>query len=361
MAEKFNFKSSERDSRCAVIQVLLATNFELASAEVSRLCGVPVSTVKDIRDQLMACQDVSMVLERKIKDQDNARKVRSVAWIKKLQELIDLDHTRSLSDLSTEMECGKSTVALAIKEDLKYRSYRRQTGQFLSKKLMERRVLKCCKLLNMLKHPKEPRMLWFFSDEKNFCQDQVHNSQNHRWLAKTPFPKKKGQKKRVARTDIPRVMKTKFPATVMILGVVSSEGDVMPPHFFEAGLKINTDVYLDVLEKVVVPWCKSVAGDRLWVWQQDSAPTHMSKKTQAWLQDREVSGVYSHVPFSHWPPSSPDCNPLDYFVWSYVETMTNRKAHPTKGSLVAAIKAEFAKMDPALFQVQEPPGGCCGC
>ena len=105
-----------------------------------------------------------------------------------------------------------------------------------------------------------------------------------------------------------------------------------------------------MLEKVVVPWCKSVAGDRPWVWQQDSAPAHMSKKTQAWLQDREVSGVYSHVPFSHWPPSSPDCNPLDYFVWSYVETMTNRKAHPTKGSLVAAIKAEFAKMDPALVK-----------
>ena len=26
-------------------------------------------------------------------------------------------------------------------------------------------------------------MLWFFSVEKNFCQDQVHNSQNHRWVA----------------------------------------------------------------------------------------------------------------------------------------------------------------------------------
>ena len=29
--------------------------------------------------------------------------------------------------------------------------------------------------------------------------------------------------------DVPRVMKTKFPATVMVFGVVSSEGDVMPP------------------------------------------------------------------------------------------------------------------------------------
>ena len=30
-------------------------------------------------------------------------------------------------------------------------------------------------------------------------------------------------------------MKTKFPATVMVFGVVSSEGHIMPPHFFEVG------------------------------------------------------------------------------------------------------------------------------
>ena len=53
--------------------------------------------------------------------------------------------------------------------------------------------------------------------------------------------------------DVPRVMKTEFPATVMVFGVVSSEGHVMPPHIFEVGLKINTKVYLDVLKSVVIP------------------------------------------------------------------------------------------------------------
>ena len=37
--------------------------------------------------------------------------------------------------------------------------------------------------------------------------------------------------------DVPRVMKTKFPATVMVFGVVSREGHIMPPHIFEVGLK----------------------------------------------------------------------------------------------------------------------------
>ena len=75
--------------------------------------------------------------------------------------------------------------------------------------------------------------------------------------------------------DVPRVMKTKFPATVMVFGVVSSEG-----HIFKVGLKVNTKVNLDVLKSVVIPWCNQVAGRRPWVWQQDSAPDQKSKETQ---------------------------------------------------------------------------------
>ena len=66
--------------------------------------------------------------------------------------------------------------------------------------------------------------------------------------------------------DVPRVMKKKFPATVMVFGVVSSEDHTMPPHIFEVGLKVNTKVYLDVMKSVVIPWCNQVAGGRPWVW-----------------------------------------------------------------------------------------------
>ena len=97
--------------------------------------------------------------------------------------------------------------------------------------------------------------------------------------------------------DVPRVMKTKFPATVMVVGVVSSEGHIMPPHIFEVGLKVNTKVYLDVLKSVVIPWCNQLSGGRPWVWQQDSAPAHKSKETQAWLQKE----CYRFAPFSHRP------------------------------------------------------------
>ena len=84
--------------------------------------------------------------------------------------------------------------------------------------------------------------------------------------------------------EVPKVMQTKFPATVMVFGVVSSESHIMPPHIFEVSLKVNTKVYLDVLKSVVIPYFNQEAVGRPWAWQQDSSPAHISKDTLAWLQ-----------------------------------------------------------------------------
>ena len=102
------------------------------------------------------------------------------------------------------------------------------------------------------------------------------------------------------RFNVPRVITTKFQATFIVFGVVSSEDHIMPPHIFEIGLKVNTRVYLGVLKSVAIPWSNPVAVGRPWVWQQDSAPLHKSKETQACLQKE----CYDFVPFSHWPPPS---------------------------------------------------------
>ncbi|QQP52332.1 Transposable element tcb2 transposase [Caligus rogercresseyi] len=47
-------------------------------------------------------------------------------------------------------------------------------------------------------------------------------------------------------SEVPVVFRTKNPAAVMVLGVISSEGHVMPPHFFEPKQKVNQEVYLEL-------------------------------------------------------------------------------------------------------------------
>ena len=101
--------------------------------------------------------------------------------------------------------------------------------------------------------------------------------------------------------DVPRVMKTKFPATVMVFGVVSSEGDVMPPHIFPKGLRIKTDDYINLMRTVVIPWIHGIIRDRPWVWQQDSAPCHTSRKSIQFLSNE----CFDMVGPDLWPPNSP--------------------------------------------------------
>lgn len=92
---------------------------------------------------------------------------------------------------------------------------------------------------------------------------------------------------------------------------------------------------------MVKPWMDRIANGRPYVFQQDSAPAHKARTTQAWL----LNNVPHHWSPDLWPPSSPDCNPLDYFFWGVIEAKTNKHAHNTVDSLKAAIVAEFAAVD----------------
>ncbi|QQP49428.1 Uncharacterized protein FKW44_010103, partial [Caligus rogercresseyi] len=106
----------------------------------------------------------------------------------------------------------------------------------------------------------------FCSDEKNWTVDRSYNVQNDRWLAKE-------------REKVPAVFTTKFPASVMTLGVICSTGEVMPPFFFNPKKRVNAERYCEVMEEVVIPWMKDKAAGRAFIFQQDSAPAHIALRT----------------------------------------------------------------------------------
>ena len=58
-------------------------------------------------------------------------------------------------------------------------------------------------------------------------------------------------------------------------------------------------------------------------------------------------------------PTSPYPNPLDYFVWSYVENITNMTSHNTKASLIAAIRrAPTGACGKGMLPLPDPYRGC---
>ena len=93
------------------------------------------------------------------------------------------DPANGIRTLSRELNASATIVKLALNEDLRHYSYKCRRGQLLTEKARENRLTNGKKLLSKVKHPAEPQTIWLFSDEKNFCQDQKHNTQNNRWLA----------------------------------------------------------------------------------------------------------------------------------------------------------------------------------
>ena len=77
------------------------------------------------------------------------------------------------------------------------------------------------------------------------------------------------------------------------------------------------------------------------MFQQDSAPSHKALTTQDWMAEN----FHDHVTPNLWPPSSPDLNPLDYYVWGVVEREVNKHPHNTKASLKKAISQAMENMN----------------
>lgn len=110
----------------------------------------------------------------------------------------------------------------------------------------------------------------------------------------------------------------------MVWGAVCKRGK-LPLVFIDRGVKINRHVYISqVLEAAALPGCRELFGDDYYCFQQDGAPSHTANDTQAWCRENFTD----FLPKGEWPPSSPDLNPLDYFVWGHMlEKLKDKKIH----------------------------------
>ena len=98
------------------------------------------------------------------------------------------------------------------------------------------------------------------------------------------------------------------------------------------------------MDTVVKPWMEGAAGDRHYAFQQDGAPAHNANKTQAWLEENLKEAWLKNI----WPPSSPDCNPYDYFLCGVCERKVNKHPHNTKTSLKTKITEFMASLDKTM-------------
>ncbi len=82
------------------------------------------------------------VVERKPKAEDTTRKTRTKEFIEKVQAIIDETPQQPIRQIGRDLGVSHTTVNACVKEDLKCRSYRRQTSQILTEKTKNLRLIK---------------------------------------------------------------------------------------------------------------------------------------------------------------------------------------------------------------------------
>jgi len=92
---------------------------------------------------------------------------------------------------------------------------------------------------------------------------------------------------------------------------------------------MNSDAYMEVLQRKLIPEMlkQFPAGDG--TFQQDLAPCHTSRKVKKFMQDNNINTLT-------WPGNSPDLNPIEN-LWGIVKKRLRKHDCTTKIKLIEAI------------------------
>ncbi len=135
---------------------------------------------------------------------------------------------------------------------------------------------------------------------------------------------------------IRRITRWKKPTSVMGFSAMVSNGLSMPPIIFSSGTKINSKVYQTTVLKKAKAWMEEKFELGEAVSMQNGAPAHTSRSMQAWLTRNLGEDAFWKK--TMWPPSSPDCNPLDFLFWNELVTMVCKTAHRNHSDFVWCIE-----------------------
>lgn len=303
----------------------------VSPTDIARQLQIARSTIYKIKKKL----ECGETLDRK-PGSGRPRSARIKGVIKRVKQRIRANPVRSIRKMASDLDVSVTSMRRIVKSDLKMKSRARVKVPLLTEAQKATRLQRSKVLINDMKHAAPGRTI-LFSDEKIFTVDVCNNRRNDRWIGNDP-------------ANVPDAVKytnsTKHPASVMVFGLVASDGKKMPPVFIPSGVRINTEAYLKILSAEVKPWVEANYPEGNYVFQQDGAPAHTAKKTQKWLDENLADYWRKEM----WPPQSPDLSPLDYSIWATVEESACKKSHPSVKALQNSIARAWAKMTSAYIQ-----------
>ena len=243
----------------------------------------------------------------------------------------DKPGTHSTPDeIAHTLNVSTPSVRRMVKEDLKLKPLKHVKVQRLTAANCMQRQICATRLIRSLTHQKLDKT--FFSDEKIFKVVQVYNHQNDRYYVPINAAKKDVNIARMIRE------KSAFPTQVMVSAAISKLGKTRI-IFIPTGLRLNSASYQEeVLSKLITDMRRISGND--YIFQQDGAKCHTSASTIQYLDEN----VPEYILPSHWPANSCDLNPLDYYVWSRLESIVYRMKIQSLDQLASRVRQAWEQL-----------------
>lgn len=304
-------------------QIVSLRNAGVEASRVAKLVGVCRKTVFNTMRRF---NDEGNVSTKSRSGRPRTKRTKRIIRI--IEKRVKRNPRKSLSQLGKGLNISKTTAHRAVHNDLGLRSYKLHPRHAISRQSAQKRLSRSKLLLEKLTMSVNRPFIW--SDEKIFTIQPALNRQNDRI---------RGTCQAELEQDLRLVTRAQSPASIMVWAAVASDGRKSPLVFIDKGAKVNSDVYIKILSTYALPWLRQTFSDG-YIFTQDGAPAHTSKKTQTWCRENFVDFVSKDF----WPPSSPDINPMDFSVWSILESDACSKTKTSLEGLKKDLRAAWRRI-----------------
>lgn len=307
-------KSYEKVAKTKREAIVELKDLGWTNAKISRTLKVSESNVsRTIKryQELGHCGD---------KPRSRMKTVRTSRAVRNIRERVRRNPNVSTRRLAKSMNISQSSAHRIIKKDLKMTWKPKRYRHLLSEATKKKRKLRCRQLLQRLKSgPSE--VIW--TDEKIFTVEPKLNRKTDGAYAVDHS---------ILEDKYRFVGRRQKPASVMVWAGVTTSGKKTPLIFVEQGVKINGPKYVEMMQEDVLPWLEDSGAPYLFM--QDEAPAHTSNVAQNWCREN----FHDFLDKTEWPPSSPDCNPMDFSIWGILDGIVSKVHYKSINALKAALR-----------------------
>lgn len=264
------------------------------------------------------------------------RTVRTADLEEQILDMIEADPGTSTRKIAEELQLSHVTVWKVLRQELLF-PYHIQRVQALLETDFEPRRAFCEWFIQQCIDPQFQSKI-LFTDEAQFTRNGVMNfHNNHQWAQENPHAINHTRHQQ------------QFSCNVWA-GIV---GDCLIGPFFLPPI-LNGQTYRNFLEEELPALLEDVplhVRHQSW-FMHDGAPAHFSLIAREFLDATYHERWIGRGGSVRWPARSPDCNPLDFYLWGHLKDLVYRAPIPTVQVLRERIEHSFQiiRNTPGIFE-----------